>query len=173
RPSPEARQWASVAADELKFGLPLFEANHWMLQFGKGESDHAGLNRNISRAESLFRRILEENADQPDRILEIQHHLDGLYVARRLIENTFFAKTRSDMMNLHTVMILYFVENNQWPEAPVVSEEAAKLTKELRIKNYTRDRLTYRLLLENTGDRSEILLEGNDSGSKVTFLSKE
>ncbi len=70
--------------DELRYGLPLFEAQQGLNQLGRlslpgqqGPREQA-----LSRAENLYRQIQAENPSNVQRVTESQHALDSLIVMR-------------------------------------------------------------------------------------------
>ncbi len=112
---PGTKKWVTLARDELRYGLPLFEAKQWLIKMGSPGNDPATLRRTQRKAENLFRQILAENTDSLQRTQEAQRYLDELAVTRAAIDNALRASSLSRATHLRIYLLQYYAEYGECP----------------------------------------------------------
>lgn len=89
--------WRSLAAEELRFGLPIYEARQLSLDISRllrdERSDAARLTAHLNRIEQLYRQVLVENETSVSQVLEVQRELDNFHHTRRAIGEVLKANT--------------------------------------------------------------------------------
>ena len=112
---PGTKKWVTLARDELRYGLPVFEAKQWLIKMGSPGNDPATLRRTQRNAENLFRQILAENTDSLQRTQEAQRYLDELVITRGAIGNALRASSLSRATNLRIFLLQYYAEYGECP----------------------------------------------------------
>jgi len=139
RNHPDENKWRILAIDELRYGLPLFEAKYRITQMGRFSSDPMQAFDKIDRANQLFRQILAENTDHITRIQEAQRHLDELSISQRALQNSIEAQSLSYAGNLKIFLMTHYAERGQWPEKKEMATTLNTLPVDFEIQVYHRD----------------------------------
>ena len=171
--------WGKLAEDELRYGLPLFEADNLVIKIGQSSRDPAQQDRYRQQAEALYKDILDSNPDEPDRIANVQRRLDQLAITRTYLTVSRDFQLRASLTPLRMSMRMHFSEYRKWPERNWLREELARVLgraryseNKLTIEEYWTDknRFTLRLLdassrkvLVMEGDENNVTIEGDDS----------
>jgi len=163
--SPGSSRWASLSADELRYGLPVFEAKQWLLNVGKSPNDHSHTNHCFIQAEELFRQALKENTHDTGRIQELQRYLDEIAISRRAFENAARASAMSRAHHLRIVMLQYFVEMGGWPDENCMKSEVFVQVPDLTIEHYRRDHGTIILTVKDIRSNQSFQVIGDARGS--------
>lgn len=163
--SPGASRWASLAADELRYGLPVFEAKQWLLNVGKSPNDPSHTEHCFIQAEALFRQALKENTHNAGRMQELQRYLDEIAISRRALENAARASARSRAHHLRIVMLQYFVEMGGWPDENRMKSEVCAQVPDLTIEHYRREHGTIILEVKDARSNHSFQLIGDARGS--------
>lgn len=163
--SPGASRWSSLATDELRYGLPVFEAKQWLLNVGKSPNDPSHTNHCFIQAEALFRQALKENTHDAGRMQELQRYLDEVAISRRALENAARASARSRAHHLRIVMLQYFVEMGGWPDENRMKSEVFDQVPDLMIERYRREHGTIILKVKDTRSNHSFQVIGDARGS--------
>ena len=86
---------AEMAADELRYGLPVYEARQALNALGQvgGRGGRAGETAaRLERAEHLYRQIRAENADDATRLTEADRAIDEIQIVRKALANALRAQ---------------------------------------------------------------------------------
>lgn len=102
----------AMAADELRYGLPSFEARQALNAFGgaglrSGRSGRARL-APLDRAEHLFRQIQAENPGDAERRIEADRAIDEIGIIRSAFANALRAQSMSEL-GVAKRMLMQFV----------------------------------------------------------------
>jgi hypothetical protein len=107
-----------LAEDELRYGLPLFEAQQAFNTLGRlslpghqGEREEA-----LARAENLFRQIQAENPSSVKRVTEAQRALDSLIVTRGALQNAMRASMLARVSSLRFAMMEFSMTEGVCPD---------------------------------------------------------
>jgi hypothetical protein len=118
-----------LAEDELRYGLPLFEAQQALNDLGRlslpgqrGRREEA-----LSRAENLFRQIQAENPSSVQRTTEAQRSLDQLIVVRGALANAMRASVLSRLHSLRIGMMEFSMMEGNCPGEDQVADLAARM----------------------------------------------
>lgn len=173
---PGTEQYAKLASDELRYGLPMFEANYWLLKLGSGSQDKEKYNRAMTRAEQLYNKMLEMNHDNPDRVHELQKKLDQLHVTKRAIEQAFFAQARAQLNRLRMFLDQHMNAGQPLPDQRALASELATIFTNARmpadrmiIKRYWKTENDYYLILKDIEGGPDVTIKGDSTGSEVSF----
>ena len=87
--SDESDGYSELAQDELRYGLPVFEAQQLLNGVASVMGSPSSGNRGdlMARAEHLYRQIEAENVADPQRVAEAQRAIDQLLVSRKALAN--------------------------------------------------------------------------------------
>jgi len=175
---PGTHKWASLAADELDYGLLLYEAKYWTLKMGSGVNDGRTMQTYLRNAEKAYRQILELNSDNVERTREIQGKLDDLLISTQALRNAARAQSYASLERLRIIMDTYYMENGDWPDQRTLAKalkETLKLNrqKESRylIKNYWKSKNGYYAVLMDTEGGANIKLKGDINGSRLSPMN--
>jgi len=107
-----------LAADELRYGLPVFEAQQALNTLGSLSLPGRQSKREdaLSRAENLYRQIQAENPSNVQRVTEAQRALDSLIVARGALANAMRASMMSRVNSLRFAMMEFSMSEGDCPD---------------------------------------------------------
>jgi hypothetical protein len=123
-----------LAEDELRYGLPLFEAQQAFNILGRLSLPGQQSRREeaLSRAENLFRQIQAENPANVQRVTEAQRALDSLIVTRGALANAMRASMLSRLSALRSGMMEFMMMEGSCPDkermGDLVSQMNARVT---------------------------------------------
>ncbi len=116
---PGSDQLQRLAEDELRYGLPLFEAKQWLVAMGRPYNTPQQIEQAQNNASNLFRQILAENRDSFERTREAQRFLDELSVSRRALQH---ARQASTLSRAHHIKIMLLQHLNWRGKCPNETE---------------------------------------------------
>lgn len=171
---PGTKTWARLAADELEYGLLMYEANYWVLKLGSGEGSGNAYKGYLERAENLYRQIIELNSDKIERIIETQRKLDEIYISTRTLTNAERASASNHLHQLRQYMDEYYQQLNTWPIQRNVAEELTSILHHARlspkrflIKRYWKSDKGYYMIIKDMENGSDVKLKGDMYGSQM------
>lgn len=121
----------TLAEDELKYGLTVFEAKQSMVAMGNGDANV--ISKSIRHAENLFRQILAENSDSLPRTQEAQAALDNLSVSRNALKNVLRAQTLMAANHVRMMMQEHYMMTGECPDRKITSQHVSSLHTEVTI----------------------------------------
>ena len=106
-----------LAENELRYGLPLFEAQQSLNTLGHLSRPGQQKEREaaLSRAENLYRQIQAENPSNVTRVTEAQHALDQLLVTRGAMANVMRAHAQIQLNGLRMGMMEFVMMTGECP----------------------------------------------------------
>ncbi len=121
-----------LAEDELRYGLPLFEARQSLNEIGRLSRPGQQPSREaaMARAEHLFRQIQAENPSDVARVAEAQRALDDLVVMSTALSNAMRAEARNRAHSLRMMMMQHTLMEGDCPDA----ELARVLMSEMNVR---------------------------------------
>lgn len=111
---------AQMATDELRYGLPLFEARQSLNSLGRIGSvgrapSGASLDQPLDRAEHLYRQIRAENANDAMRVIEADRAIDEIRVTRTALANARQAQAMSRIAASRMMLTQYVMMEGHCP----------------------------------------------------------
>lgn len=106
-----------MARDELRFGLPMFEASYWSQKVFEYQAN-AEPNEVFdlwNRSEQRLRQVLAENADRPERMAKAQAELDRLTLSRNALRNALRVNALSQLMPLKMALTEHVAIKGTFP----------------------------------------------------------
>lgn len=166
--------WGDLAAEELRYGLPMFEADYWMVKFGRAYQDPEQQDTYRENAKSNYEEIISQNTDKPERIELVQHKLDQLATTSAYLKSSRDFRLRSSLSPLRIALLQYFNTYGKWPDEDWVRKELGRALKRARfaedkliIDDYWVNDADLRLHLKNLDDDTLIKLIGVNQGSNI------
>lgn len=153
-----------LAEDELRYGLPLSEAQqatNLMARLGQ-PSQQAEREAALTRAENLYRQIEAENQHNFDRIAQAQRAIDSLLVTRRAVANAQRANAQAQASSIRTESMEFSMMEGRCPDQAFVSEALSRRPSGLALRDLVVEAQTstrYRML-EPVSERLAELLCG-------------
>ena len=159
-----------LAEDELRYGLPVFEAQQALNQLGRlslpgqqGPREQA-----LSRAENLYRQIQAENPSNIQRVTESQRALDSLIVMRGALANAMRASALAGLHSLRIGMLEYSMMEGECPDEKRVSELATDLNARIVLDGIVHEGARAKRYKFSAPDRRvRVELRCNDSGIEI------
>lgn len=159
-----------LAEDELRYGLPLFEAQQAFNILGRlslpgqqGRREAA-----LLRAENLFRQIQAENPSNVQRVTESQRALDQLIVIRGALSNAMRASMLSRLSSLRIGMMEFSVMEGGCPDQErmrdLISQMNARGSLERVVVEADRAK---RYALSDSDSRARVELLCSDAGIEI------
>ena len=107
-----------LAEDELRYGLPVFEAQQSLNMLGRLSMPGQQGNREeaLARAENLYRQIQAENPSDVARVTQAQRALDNLIVTRSALANAMRANAMSQVYGLRMAMMEFVMMEGECPD---------------------------------------------------------
>jgi len=112
---PGSEPWSTLAADELRYGLPLHESRVLMARLSTA-SDSRSRNSLVQQIESLYRSMISDNADKPDRVAEIERSRDQLALLRQASSRNEAGQLKSGLIELREQLENDRQKNGRWPD---------------------------------------------------------
>jgi hypothetical protein len=159
-----------LAEDELRYGLPLFEAQQAFNILGRlslpgqqGRREAA-----LLRAENLFRQIQAENPSNVQRVTESQRALDQLIVVRGALANAMRASMLSRLSSLRIGMMEFSAMEGGCPDqermGDLISQMNARVSLERVVVEGDRAK---RYTLSDSDGRTRVELLCSDTGIEI------
>jgi len=171
--SGSASKWSSLAADELRYGLPLHESNVLLAQLARAK-DHPTRSQLLTRIESLYDAMVNDNADNPERIADIERKRDQLALLRQMARGGENASLTESLGALRGRIEQYHQRHGRWPDRRQIEAEVASVLREAGIAPerlylfdfYPTSTSFFATLRDNQGG-PEIKLKGDGGGVRV------
>ena len=108
-----------LAQDELRYGLPAFEAKHSLIGLA-GPGRGRNFETSLSRAEGLYRQIQAENPTNMAREQEAQFALDQIAIARSAYDQAIRSQVYMRFSQVRIQLTETFFMEGQCPDAETV-----------------------------------------------------
>ncbi|MDH3974617.1 MAG: hypothetical protein OEV42_10105 [Deltaproteobacteria bacterium] len=112
--SKAEQQWHNMATDELRYGLPLFEADNLLYKNNMG--DPLSIRDKMKQVSHLYRQILADNSNNPTRVLEINRRLDQLSISLTALATVVKASSLSRATPIRFKLIKHYSMTGEWPD---------------------------------------------------------
>ena len=166
--------WGDLAADELRYGLPMFEADYWMVKFGRASQDPSKQDTYRGNAKSLYEEIISQNTDKPERIELVQHKLDQLATSSAYLKTSREFRLRNSLAPFRMALLQHFNEYGKWPDEDWIRKELGRALKmgrfaedKLVIDDYWSSDADFRLHLMDHENDTLIKLIGTNNGRDI------
>jgi hypothetical protein len=126
-----------LAEDELRYGLPVFEAQQSLNSLGRMSmpGQQGNLEEALSRAENLYRQIQAENPSNVARVTQAQQALDNLIVTRSALANALRANTISQVYGLRMAMMEFMMMEGECPDRARIGELIEQMRARVTLKS--------------------------------------
>ena len=159
---PESSGLRDLALDELRYGLPVFEAQQSLTQMVGLVNSGNDSYQIINRAEHLYRQIQAENGHSVKRVQEAQQVLDQLSVTRNYIKNAMKAVAFSRVTHLRMRLYEWMMIQGQCPAeselSDMIDEQSFEISIE-KVQSTGAQSKTYFVLDEQTGNELRIICD--------------
>lgn len=155
-------QWRAMASDELRFGLPMFEANS--LLFDNTLGDALASIAKLVQVGHLYRQILADNAHDPQRVMEMHRRLDDTFISRKALDNVVRANSLNAASPLRVTFYEYFMSTGAWPDEATAKKELETYAPSFEVVTYRIDSGQLELVLRDTRYGSEVQVFGTEAG---------
>jgi hypothetical protein len=166
--------WGELAADELRYGLPLFEADHWMVKYARSSDKPERQDEYRQNAQNLYQLIIDQNGDKPERIVAIQQKLDQVAISSAYLNTARSYSLRSSLEPMRQELRQRFSMFGKWPDetwmrdALVNALTRTRLPKDkLVIDEYWVDKTRFRLYLMDHQTKSGFVMVGDENGITI------
>jgi hypothetical protein len=122
----DAPQWSTLAADELRYGLPLHESNVLLAELTRA-TDHPTRSRLLARIDALYQTMLDGNVDNPERIGEIERRRDQLALLRQSARGHEHSSLSAGLDDLRHRIEHYHDQHGHWPDRRRLETEIANM----------------------------------------------
>lgn len=112
-------KWNVLSAEELRYGLPLFESKQSIISMGRIGNDSITIEEANLHAQNLLRQILADNTDNVQRMMETQRMLDELDVSRSALKNVVAANRMVKLKEIEIRLEQYYVMNGKYDKGVV------------------------------------------------------
>ncbi len=148
---------STLAKDELKYGLTVFEAKQSMVAMGNGNPKL--ISKSIRNAENLFRQILAENSDNLMRTQEAQSALDNLSVSQNALKNVVRAQALMAAANVRMMMQQHYSMMGECPDKQAILKMTSGFHTNMTIKS-----------VKKVSDETRYVFIDGDSNTPVALL---
>jgi len=167
---PEDATWADLAREELRYGLPLYEARQLTRQLAIA-GDFPGRRQMLSRIDAIHRQLLADNSDRPERIAEIERMRDELALARQSVSSAEQSSIDGMLNQLRHRIHRYYLSQRQWPDWPFLEKELAEALRQAGLKedrmyivNFYPSREQFYATLRDTQNGTDTTIKGDNHG---------
>lgn len=152
-------QWVAMANDELRYGLPMFEAQ--MLSFSAG-TELQSVVKNQQRAIFLYRQILADNSDNLQRVVEINARLDSMTVSKIALNQVMKSQSMANITPLKMMLMEAYSSVGDWPSRQHIQEMMERAMPTVQVSKYNIKQGQLHLVLEDQRYKNEITIVGRD-----------
>jgi len=170
----ESGPWGDLAADELRYGLPMFEADYWMVKFGRAYQNPGQQDKYRENAKSRYEEIISQNTDKPERIELVQHKLDQLATSSAYLKTSRDFRLRASLAPFRIALLEHFNMYGKWPDEDWIRKELGRALKmgrfaedKLVIDEYWTSDADFRLHLMDPNGDTRVKLIGVNNGSDI------
>ncbi len=163
--SKAERRWSQMAEDELRYGLPIFEADNLLLN--NTLQDPSMLMQKMEKVEHLYRQILADNTDKPQRVIEINGRLDNASISRKALANALKANALSGAIPLRLMLQEYYMSMGKWPDETEITEQIIDYAPNFSLVSYQSNKEKLELVVKDNKYGAEIQLAGSGQGVTV------
>jgi hypothetical protein len=110
-----SNHWKNLSIEELKYGLPSFEADQLLLSLYNLTDNIDQLSNTCDKIESLYRYIIENNKGNFQRTLELERKIDALKMSRETMLNAIEAKNLSRLSGLRITCLEFYFSMGRYP----------------------------------------------------------
>ena len=162
---PGSSDWKVIAADELVYGLPLYEADNMVLD--NSLQNTTSLLDNMIKVTHLYRQILADNSNKAQRVVDINQRLDQMSISIKHIRNAIRASALSRAMPLRMMLMEHLMETGEWPQPAALTGIINHLGGHYEVIRYQPGRDTFELLIKEAQSSVELLLAGGMQGITI------
>jgi hypothetical protein len=112
---PGSNHWKNLSIEELKYGLPNFEADQLFLSLYNLTDNADQLSNTCDKIESLYRYIIENNKGNFQRTLEFERKIDALKMSRETMQKAIAAETVSRLSGLRIACSEFYFSMGRYP----------------------------------------------------------
>lgn len=156
------RKWIEMAADELRYGLPIFEADNLLLS--NNMKTPMLVQQKIDTVAHLYRQILADNTEKPERIIEMNKRLDTIATSRRALANAMKASSLSRARSLQMILQQYYMTREEWPDQSTVKKEIHQFLPEVELVSYSSNDRLMELVIQDIKYGTKVHLAGTRQG---------
>lgn len=154
-----------MAKDELRFGLPIFEADNMMLDNTMQEPSLVAAK--MEKVQHLYRQILADNTDNPQRMMEMHRRLDNLSISRKALARAMEATSLASASQIRVMLYEYFMDMGVWPDRKTLEGRLEESALEFEVISYQADDQQITLILRDSKYGTQLELSGNMRGVTV------
>jgi len=170
---PGASNWAVLAADELRFGLPLHEANHLLAQLA-GNPNFPARQRTLQQLDALYQTLFDNNLGNLERLTAIEQRRDQLAQLRQTVKSVEQTNTEISLQQLRRRIERYRDHSGHWPDRRRLEQELTQTAREaglaanwFYIVNFYPSSTSFFATIGDTQGGAEIKLKGDENGVKL------
>lgn len=152
-------QWNKMARDELRYGLPVFEADNLLLD--NTLKDPLLLQQKMETVAHLYRQVLADNTDNPQRIIEMNKRLDSISISRKALENSLKASSLARATPVRIMLKEHYMFNGEWPDQATLKQELHRFSSEFDVVSYQLLDAKFQLVVKDTKYGTEIEIAGD------------
>jgi hypothetical protein len=159
-----------LAEDELRYGLPVFEAQQSLNTLGRLSlpGQQGAREAAFVRAENLYRQIQAENPSDVQRVSEAQRALDSLIVARGALANAMRASALSRVHSLRMAILEHMMMEGGCPDRARVQRLVKRMNVKVNVDDATPEGAAgQRYRLFDPESRTKITLLCNEFGVEI------
>jgi hypothetical protein len=167
---PEDAVWADLAREELRFGLPMHEARLLAARLATA-GDFPGRRQMLSRIDAIYRQLLADNSDRPERIAEIERLRDELAITRQSVGDAEQSSIDAMLNQLRQRVQRHYAMQRQWPDWLFLEKELADALRQAGLKddrmyivNFYPSREQFYATLRDTQTGIDITIKGDNRG---------
>lgn len=158
-------QWLAMAKDELRYGLPIFEADNLMIN--SAMKDITVQQKDMVMVTYLYRQILANNMHKPERVIEMNRRLDQMVLTSKSISNALKFTAIGRISSLRIVLMEHYMDMGDWPEKHRLQKLVESYSPGIKIVHYHRKGDQIDLVVEDTRSGVEIEVTGAVNGLKI------
>ena len=156
---------SAMAKDELRFGLPIFEADNMMLDNVMQEPSLVAAK--MEKIQHLYRQILADNTDNPQRMMEMHRRLDNVSISRKSLARAMEANSLASATRIRVMLYEYFMTMGTWPNHKVLEAQLKDSALDFEVISYQADDRQLTLVLKDPKYGTQVELRGDMKGVTI------
>jgi len=158
-----ANEWINLGIDELKYGLPYFEANYWRIKAGSMMANlhYEKVEKYWKKAEQAYRTIVAENIDNVERVTTARREIDNLNLSRRQLVIAYQYDVRNNLNIFKIEIQNKIMMGRKFPNKKQLKKMLQKLNYTIVIDEYNEQNLKHKIILRETRSNKKFILNAD------------
>ena len=118
----------------------------------------------MEKIQHLYRQILADNTDNPQRMMEMHRRLDNVSISRKSLARAMEANSLASATRIRVMLYEYFMTMGAWPDRKTLEGQLEDSALEFKVISYQATDQQMMLLLRDSKYGTQLELSGDMRG---------